>query len=338
MRELRPAEEVFDSASLDSLRAVTVTIGHPAVINSDNWRELSVGHVGDNVRADDIYVAGDLIIKDPSAQRGLDGKDYAELSCGYSVELDFTPGEYQGQKYDAIQRNIRYNHVGIGGTDWGRAGPQVRVLDGTTLGDMSTATKEIRTDAPATSAPKTDDATQAKIDSLTAERDTARTNADTANAKADAATAKADKLQAQVDELTNKLEAAEKETKTVKDSVDVLVGKRLALLDAARSILGADFKADGLSDRDIRVAAIKKHDAKFDEKDRADGYIEARFDLIREASAPNVETLVKTATATSPAAQAPSASAPAKVSIEDAQKKMNEKNANAWTKPIGVSA
>ena len=36
------------------------------------------------------------------------------------MDLEFTPGEYNGQKYDAIQKNITNNHIAI---VWkGRAG------------------------------------------------------------------------------------------------------------------------------------------------------------------------------------------------------------------------
>ena len=36
-----------------------------------------------------------------------------ELSCGYYCDLDETPGEYEGQRYDARQRNIRGNHLAL---------------------------------------------------------------------------------------------------------------------------------------------------------------------------------------------------------------------------------
>lgn len=129
IRELRPASEVFDATSLASLRGVTVTVGHPDMIDSKNWREHGVGHVGDNVREEGIYIAADLVVKDASALARIDSKDLVELSCGYSVDLDFTAGTFEGEAYDAVQRNIRYNHVALGGTNWGRAGANVRLLD-----------------------------------------------------------------------------------------------------------------------------------------------------------------------------------------------------------------
>lgn len=340
--ELRPAEEVFNQESLDSLRAVTVTLGHPATINADNWRDYAVGHVGDNVHEDGIYVASDLIVKDPRALAGVDNKDLVELSCGYTVDLDFSPGEYEGQKYDAIQRNIRYNHVGIGGESWGRAGPQVRVLDGTSLGDMSLQVN--RVDAPtnpATPAPNTD-ATQAKIDALTSERDTARTVSESANARADKAEAKADAASAKADDLQVKLDAANKSITDSAADIDARVNARVSLLDTARKVLGAEFTAktpEGkpMSDREVHIAVISKHDPKFDAKDRKDGYLEARFELVSESVTGDRKVLADVAGSTAPAGVKPATvvdggnTPPATKSFSKAQEDMNTRNAKAWT-------
>lgn len=50
-----------------------------------------------------------------------------ELSCGYRCEYDWTPGTWNGQRYDAVQRNIRGNHLAT--VRKGRMGPDVAVLD-----------------------------------------------------------------------------------------------------------------------------------------------------------------------------------------------------------------
>lgn len=50
-----------------------------------------------------------------------------ELSPGYTCEYELTPGVFNAQNYDAIQRNIRGNHVAL--VDEGRTGPDNRVYD-----------------------------------------------------------------------------------------------------------------------------------------------------------------------------------------------------------------
>ncbi|MCX7015414.1 MAG: alpha/beta hydrolase fold domain-containing protein, partial [Candidatus Sumerlaeota bacterium] len=47
------------------------------------------------------------------------------LSCGYTCDLEHTPGNWMGIKYDAIQRNIRYNHMAV--VKAGRAGDAAKL-------------------------------------------------------------------------------------------------------------------------------------------------------------------------------------------------------------------
>ena len=48
-----------------------------------------------------------------------------ELSLGYNLDLDETPGEWNGQPYDAVQRNIVINHLAL--VLEARAGEQARL-------------------------------------------------------------------------------------------------------------------------------------------------------------------------------------------------------------------
>ena len=54
---------------------------------------------------------------------------YRELSLGYNLDLIEEPGEWNGEPYDAIQTNIRINHLAI--VESARAGEQAHLnLDG----------------------------------------------------------------------------------------------------------------------------------------------------------------------------------------------------------------
>ena len=123
-REFRPPSEVFDSASLDSLRMVPVTMDHPRfAVDASNARKVSVGTTGQDVRQDGSFVRSTIAVNDQASITQMEaGKN--QLSCGYHCTLDFTEGVTdEGEKFDAIQRNIIYNHVAI--VDRGRAGPYV---------------------------------------------------------------------------------------------------------------------------------------------------------------------------------------------------------------------
>lgn len=126
-RELRLPEEVFDPESLASYRGKPIIITHKAGrITKDNVQRESVGTIlsegyqdGDDVRAEIIIHNTDRM-----KQSGL-----KELSCGYNLDLEETPGTWNGQPYDAIQRNIRINHLAL--VFEARAGDQARLnVDG----------------------------------------------------------------------------------------------------------------------------------------------------------------------------------------------------------------
>jgi hypothetical protein len=323
IRELRPAEEVFADDSLETLRAVTVVQGHPANIDSENWKTHAVGHVGDDVRKSDDgkFVAGSLVIKDRSTLEALDRGELGELSCGYQVELEWSPGEYEGERYDAVQRSIRYNHVGIGDAQgWGRAGHEVRIRDAYSE-DMSikldTAT---RIDAPAGAPNANTDA-----DNLRKDLEVVRGERDSARGEVKKEKERADKAEGERDSLKTKLDAASANSDQA--TIDARVAARIELQDSARSVLGKDFVFQGKSDREIRVAVITKHDPKFDATEKTDAYLEGAY-LYASKTVQDEQQALSNVNET---AVSDTTNADGKSSVvEDEKKKMAERNANAW--------
>lgn len=128
VRVYRPEAEVFDGASMASFGNKPITVGHPPeTVNAATWRKYAVGFVGGEVARDGDRIAVPLMFTDADAIRQLDA-GVAELSAGYSTDLDWTAGTTpQGEAYDAVQRVIRINHVAL--VPQGRAGASVRVGD-----------------------------------------------------------------------------------------------------------------------------------------------------------------------------------------------------------------
>lgn len=122
-RELRLPEDVFDPESLKSYKGKPVIITHNAgLIDKDNVADNQIGTIlsegersGDDVRAE-------IIIHDTDAMKD---SGYKELSLGYNLDLDETPGEWNGQHFDAVQKNIRINHLAL--VREARAGEQARL-------------------------------------------------------------------------------------------------------------------------------------------------------------------------------------------------------------------
>lgn len=286
VRVYRPADEVFHKDALASFSHAPVTMDHPPeMVTPDNIKEYEVGEVSTAAKVEGGWVSLPLIVKHRDAIDAVkSGKN--QLSAGYACELDWTPGiDDAGNAYDAIQRNIRINHLAI--VDAARAGPEARIGDAKVWGatpiqqgvapnsqldskeqSMSTvnvvlgdkAVAVAAADAPAVEAFKAD-AAKKLADAQAAH--------EAAIAAKDAELAKRD---AEIDALKGKvLDGA---------ALDAAVAARADLIAKARAI-APDVKTDGLSDAAIRKAVVtaKLGDAV---KDKADAYIDARFDILAE--------------------------------------------------------
>lgn len=274
-REYRPPEEVFAPKSIATFDTATVTVGHPATVDPSNWKEHAVGDIR-NARRDQKYVGADLIIRDKSTLDRIDAGELQELSCGYDCMLEMTPGTSpDGEKYDAIQRDITINHVGIGPANWGRAGSEVRLrLDG---GGVAYVDAETEVPRPRGMTEEEIKALQAKAAKLEAEAKEAKARADAAEAKlatnADQARVK---LEAERDEAIARAKKAEDQASS--ERIDAMVRERTAILDGARLLHGKADVTPGKTDRETMVAAIVARDPEFKADGRSDDYIRARFD------------------------------------------------------------
>lgn len=126
-RELRMPSEVFESKSLATLAKKPVTNDHPLVglLDSRNAAKYAKGWTGQEVVRDGNLVKTSITIIDSDLINEIKNKKKMEVSCGYSCDLVFEPGEWQDEHYDAIQTNIRYNHLAV--VAKGRAGSEVRL-------------------------------------------------------------------------------------------------------------------------------------------------------------------------------------------------------------------
>lgn len=125
-RELRPAAEVFHPDSLQSLAEVPVTNDHPQMpLNVENTKLLAVGYTGSEIAKLGDFVKCGITIYDKATIDGVMEGSKKELSGGYTCDIEMTPGIYKGMQYDAIQRNIRYNHLAV--VKDGRAGHEASI-------------------------------------------------------------------------------------------------------------------------------------------------------------------------------------------------------------------
>lgn len=290
VRLYRPPEEVFHRDSLASYAHKPATNDHPAaMVDANTWKATSIGQIGEEIVRDGDHVRVPLILMDGAAIRDYEaGK--RELSMGYSAEIMFDSGTTpQGEAYDAVQRNIRINHIAL--VAKGRAG-SARIGDGRAPGDDGSRDDN----TPSKRNPPMSDTKTVLVDGLSVVTTDAGAQAiaklqqtiqDNAAAAAEALAdrdAKLAKAEAERDAA---------QAKVLSDAdIDARVNARADLIGKAKVIADADYT--GKSDADIRKAAVvaKLGDAAVAGK--SDAYIEARFDiLVDDAKADPVSKTLK---------------------------------------------
>jgi hypothetical protein len=350
-REYRPAEEVFRADSLATLRSAPVTDGAHVWVDGKNWRKVSCGHVAEgSARQDADLLVSELVIQDGDVLDAVDSGQRADISCGYTVDYDPTPGVFEGQPYDGVQRNIRYNHVTLLGAGQGRAGSRA----GLRL-DANDAVQDDHPAAPAGKKPGATGKDQPMIIRLDG-KDFDVSKPEGALALQNAAAAK-DKAYEVEKARADSLDVELKKVRTdAADSTrfDAAVTERVQLLDTAGKLLGATYSATrtdangtvSKSNREVMIDVIRGDDKDFkdagaDGKPRSDDYIRARYDAIAEKgvradSISNLPGFVRQVTApiTPPAPGVRQDGAPPVISAEASRAGMVQANRTAWqTKP-----
>ena len=126
----RPAEELFSKETIDSFKSVVPLTDEHEMLGKDYTPAESKGVDGvvfDPHPSDDgLYLKGNVKIFSERMKHLLN-RGKKELSMGYFCDYDLTAGEFNGQHYDVVQRNLRANHVAL--VDRGRSGSDVRVFD-----------------------------------------------------------------------------------------------------------------------------------------------------------------------------------------------------------------
>lgn len=298
VRVYRPEAEVFSSDSLASFSHIPVTDDHPSVaVSAANWKDLAVGETSGEVLRDGHRLRIPLIVKDAAAVSKVQaGK--RELSAGYTCDLAFESGTTpEGEAYDAIQRNIRANHLAI--VQRGRAGTECRIgddaggpwgiapiTDNAPKEGLMADLRKVMVDGLQV---ETTDAGAAAIDKLQKDKQAIEAKLSDAQVSSDKAIAAKDADLAKKDAEIDSLKA-----KILSDAdLDKRVQQRADLITTAKTIVGDSFEHAGKSDAEIRRAVVvaKLGDAAV--KDKAEAYIDARFDILAEDSVKNIDGLRK---------------------------------------------
>ncbi len=276
-RELRLPEEVFAADALASLAMLPVTVDHPAEeITPANAKQYAVGAVGENVQRAGDFVQASLVVYDAAAIAAVEAGKH-QVSVGYYAELDETPGAWRGERYDAVQRNIRGNHLAI--VDQGRAGPAAAIRIDTK--DEERAHMKIKIGS---NEYEVDEAVGKHLVELEGKVVSLTTAAEQATTKVDAAEKQITALSAERDQAKARADAAIEQADPAK--LQAAIKARVALETEARKHVAADLALDSLTDRQVREAVIKKYSPSVDLAKASDEYVQARFDAALEQTSP----------------------------------------------------
>lgn len=284
VRELRHPDDVFNEDSLRSLSNAPITDLHPPVpVTAANVAAYGKGFGSETPRRDGSFIATDLTVTHADLIDKCDSKARSEISLGYTCKIVKESGVYQGERFDQRQSHIRYNHIALGPSGWGRAGSDVRLRmdsaegaaepyawrfdggDDPALNTDHMDTVEIRIDGATVTVAKASADAVTRLDAalVQARADLAKANTDLGTATAALGQAKAD------------LAAA-----TDPAALAARADARIALVTDARKVLGAEYRADGKSTVDIMRAAVAKGRPEIKLDGATDDFIAGAFRIV----------------------------------------------------------
>src|SRR5690554_710423 len=303
-RELVPEEELHRTDSLETLARKPVTLEHPeegderVFVGPENVDKFGVGDVSEEVAVERLngFVKIRMAVRRQDAIDAID-QGVGELSAGYTVDLDTTPGTHPVYgRYDAIQKNRKYNHVAI--VRMGRAGAGVRMRADSAITPFHPPTPKQEADM----AKEVEDAVSQAL-----KRRDADDKMEKLQKQNDALQEKLDKLQGKLDEL-EKRDTGEEEKKDAdgdEDKPDFLKKKdekdkktdsarldwfreRTDALNVAR-LVGDTGALDGATVAELKRTVVQAQLGAGMRTDASDDYIEAAYDFVKTKAAQTVQ-------------------------------------------------
>jgi hypothetical protein len=335
IKEFRSRKEVMKSTSYETAKAAHITEGHVTNLNSDNTHIHAVGHIRDDIHEDGNLLAATALITRADIIEKIENKELHDISPGYIVDIDGTPGEYNGERYDQSQINIRYNHFALLPKGSGRQGKEVGLRldsdDGIEIDGKYGENKmkvKIRIDG--------------KDYEIEVSNETEAQLLNDMNQRLDEKEKKCDELNGEIKVLKKNLDSEKERADKAEslDNVNSIVEQRLDAIDKIKK-LNPEIKKEEINNlkkksvKELRLDAL--HLAGFDKndyKDKSDDYIEGSFKALsfsEESGSKEIKAI---------GGIIPKASI--KIVRQDeedddwtkAEKEMNEIYENAWRKEV----
>ncbi len=252
-REYRADAEVFSDESLASFEGAPVTDDHPKqMLTAETATRHARGALLGVPTRDGNDVIAPMVVFDAALIKKME-RGKVQVSCGYECDLVEESGVTpEGERYDARQTNIRGNHVAI--VDAGRAGTarvrmdaaSVQTDEGNIMDELKEALEKL---ALATERADKAESTLAEMQAAIAAE------------------------KARADSAERDLESERKARTDAAERFEGAVAARVALQTEAAPVLGADYVFAGKSDKEVRIAVIKKVDSDDVDAEAHDEYV-----------------------------------------------------------------
>lgn len=278
--EAKLPDDVFSDLTIRSARSKAVTDGHPnEPVTLANHSLYSKGLSHTDSRVENGMLMVSFTVTDAALIEKIMSGDQREISIGFLSDVIVESGNYKGDNYEYVQRNIDINHIAI--VEQGRAGPDVSIRNdssawqienkkgGSNMPVYKMDGKEYEVEA----------AVKGRLDTLEAKLETAQNKAKDYDA-----------LQGRFDSLDSDYEKAKKDLEEAKknnlseDELDKKVQERVELVSGAATFLGDEFDFTGKKEREIKEAVIQKVKPEFKGDGKSDEYINAFYDATVERS------------------------------------------------------
>ena len=319
--EAKLPEDILSDSTVESANNKPVTNDHPiddganVLVDKSNSSQYVKGFTADNAHVEGDTLKVGLTIMDPKLINAVqNGKQ--ELSIGFQTDVEPVSGEYNGAKYDSVQRNIQINHVAV--VDRAREGHNIRITgdsaemvvndnpgkekqmpedkkknsvvddaDNTTSNSSSNTSSSSSSSSSTSSSDDKDkqiaDLKQ-QVKDLQAQLASKNSNSNSQDDSDDddkdsKSKSKSDSVDAEIEKL--KEERDMYKSKVEGDSFNTTIDERIDLIDDAKRILGDSYDFHGKSNHDIKVAAIKKADSTIKVDGMDDSFINGVYAVIK---------------------------------------------------------
>lgn len=305
--EAKLPEDILSESTVKSANNKPVTNDHPVddgenvLVDKSNTTQYVKGFTADNAHVEGDMLKVGLTIMDPQLIDAVQNGGKQELSIGFQTDVEPISGEYNGAKYDSVQRNIQINHVAV--VDRAREGHNIRITgdsaqmvvnDTRKEKQMAENEKNVFDDADNTSsnsnsASSSDDKDKQIADlkqqvkdlqaQLASKNSNSSSQDDSDDDDKDKSKSKSDSVDAEIEKIKKERDMYKSQVEG--DSFNTTIDERIDLIDDAKKILGDSYDFHGKSNHDIKVAAIKKADSTIKVDGMDDSFINGVYAVIK---------------------------------------------------------